>query len=121
VAEKRTKTQKKTQKKIDTAIKLSKVELKWKEEDIPGLRGQKLLDQFAAFKLMGAPFPEKSEDVKSVAQKRAAIIVAIARKNSKKWVPHTILDDGTIVINAQDKEGEVNQLEHFRIPHMPCY
>ena len=111
VAEKRTKTQKKTQKKIDTAIKLSKVELKWKEEDIPGLRGQKLLDQFAAFKLMGAPFPEKSEDVKSVAQKRAAIIVAIARKNSKKWVPHTILDDGTIVINAQDKEGEVNQLE----------
>jgi hypothetical protein len=46
---------------------LSQAELKWNEEDIPDLRGQKLLDQFAAFKLMGAPFPKKSADVKNVA------------------------------------------------------
>ena len=111
VAEKRTKSQQRTQKKTARAIKLSKAELKWNEEDIPNLRGQKLLDQFAAFKLMGAPFPKKSTDVKNVAQKRAAIIAAIACKKTGKWVPNTILDDGTIDVNEQDKEREENQVE----------
>ena len=113
VAEKRTKSQQRTQKKTARVIKLSQAELKWNEEDIPDLRGQKLLNQFAAFKLMGAPFPKKSADVKNVAQKRAAIIAAIAckKKTTGKWVPNTILDDGTIAFNEQDKEGEENQVE----------
>jgi hypothetical protein len=110
VEEKRTKTQQKAQKKTDKAIELSKVELKWKEEDIPGLKGQKLLNQFAAFKLMGAPFPKKSADVKNVAQKRTAILAAIACKNSGEWIPHTIMDDGTIIISRQDREEDDNEL-----------
>lgn len=84
VAEKRTKSQQRTQKKTARVIKLSQAELKWNEEDIPDLRGQKLLDQFAAFKLMGAPFPKKSADVKNVAQKRAAIIAVIACKKKQQ-------------------------------------
>ena len=84
MAEKRTKSQQRTQKKTARVIKLSQAELKWNEEDIPDLRGQKLLDQFAAFKLMGAPFPKKSADVKNVAQKRAAIIAAIACKKNRE-------------------------------------
>jgi hypothetical protein len=42
VAEKRTKSQQRTQKKTARVIKLSQAELKWNEEDIPDLRGQKL-------------------------------------------------------------------------------
>ena len=45
---------------------------------------------------MGALFSKKSGDVKNVAQKRAAILTAIACINSGKWIPHTIKDDGTI-------------------------
>jgi hypothetical protein len=58
---------------------------------------------------MGALFPKKSGDVKNVAQKRAAILTAIACINSGKWIPHTIEDDGNIVINGQDREE--NELE----------
>ena len=60
---------------------------------------------------MGALFPKKSGDVKNVAQKRAAILTAIACINSGKWIPHTIEDDGTIVINGQDREEDDNELE----------
>jgi hypothetical protein len=111
VAQKRTKSQQKTQKKVARIIKLSKVELKWKEEEITNLRGEKLLDQFAAFKLMGAPFPETSAEVKSVAQKRVAIIAALVKKRRGKWIPHTIMEDGTIVINDKDKRGVEDQVD----------
>ena len=60
---------------------------------------------------MGASFPKKSGDVKNMAQKRAAILAAIACKNSGKWIPHTIRDDGTIIINGQDREEGDNKLE----------
>ena len=99
---KKQKTAKERKEKVaEYAAKIANVELVLDRDKVVALTGERLRDQFSAFKAAGAPNMESLTKRSKVADIRKALQYAVDMYHESKWNPHESIGE------ADEEDGEV--------------